>query len=252
LGYYGNKGLIIFAAAILLYSLLRYGKLKKRYTPLIAAVFASGFLGGEKGMSTCLALLLLYILFLYNRKAPKFFNYNVYIAVICAYFVGIVLLRLQYHFSWLIVDILGKDLTFSYRTYIWDYALLRIIKNPLIGNGFRAPFGYELVSATIIFDAHNLFLQILYSGGVLAFISLIITLVLAGKPLMKYKDNPVAQLISFSIFVSLTVAMTWDFLIYAYLAPLFLMANHAEALITPIKSKETQREGGGFLCQQYP
>ena len=54
---------------------------------------------------------------------------------ILGYFYGIVLLRLQNIFSFIIQNILGKDLTFTGRTRIWDNAIEFIKARFIIGYG---------------------------------------------------------------------------------------------------------------------
>ena len=69
-------------------------------------------------------------------------------------FVSIVFLRLQEVFSYLIVNILGKDLTFTGRTVIWDYYINEIKNSWVIGYGV----GYNPYKGLF---AHNGFLDLM-------------------------------------------------------------------------------------------
>ncbi|MBM6860163.1 O-antigen ligase family protein [Clostridium saudiense] len=80
----------------------------------------------------------------------------------------VVVFRIQNNFSWLFVDILGKDLTFTGRTYLWDYTLPVIRNNWLfgIGAGGRTVLG---VNGHTYPHPHCLILDMLYKGGILMF-----------------------------------------------------------------------------------
>ncbi|MBM6855248.1 O-antigen ligase family protein [Mediterraneibacter glycyrrhizinilyticus] len=90
-------------------------------------------------------------------KLPKWFLFGVLVVGI-----GIVLFRIQYLFSFLIEDILGKSLNLSNRTVIWDRALVRIAGSPIFGYGIGT-------LETIIVDrnAHCFFLQLLLQSGII-------------------------------------------------------------------------------------
>jgi O-antigen ligase len=56
----------------------------------------------------------------------------------------------------------------SYRPDIWREAWLQIIKNPLWGHGYDHPMAFKVEGIRYTFaDPHNLFLAVLFSGGIL-------------------------------------------------------------------------------------
>lgn len=99
---------------------------------------------------------------------------------------ALIVFRLQYMASDLIVNVLHKDLTLSHRTIIWDEALRLIGQRPIFGHGMTDSVniftvehdytgGHNNVYTTL--SSHNEILQILYYGGfalLLAFILLYI------------------------------------------------------------------------------
>lgn len=89
--------------------------------------------------------------------------------------IGVVFLNAQNLFSFLIVDILGKDITLSGRTTIWDNAIAAIKTHPIIGHGY----GYK---ADRNFYSHNLFLELLVTGGL---IGLVLYIGFIGKSIMR-------------------------------------------------------------------
>lgn len=89
--------------------------------------------------------------------------------------------------QYIIITLLGKSLTLSGRTDIWDIVLFRFWGSPIIGHGIR-----ESVNLFSIwgrdFSAHNQLLQSLYEGGFLIYISLIPIVRCAGKSLKKSRS----------------------------------------------------------------
>lgn len=105
---------------------------------------------------------------------------NVLISYLIFWFLFVVI-RIQSLFSSIIEDILQKDLTLTNRTDIWDVALENIKYNFILGHGISESGnhfsiiyfqnGYELSS---VLSAHNFGLQMLYEGGFLAIIILLL------------------------------------------------------------------------------
>lgn len=90
---------------------------------------------------------------------------------------SIVFFRVQNIFSFFIVDILGKDLTFTGRTRDWDNAIAIIPKKIFLGHG-NMDQQTELRILGDVFT-HNAFLEQLFRGGIIyvVFFVLIIYLV---------------------------------------------------------------------------
>lgn len=234
LGYYGTNGLSIFFTAVILYSTVKFGRLTLWNFILLAAIVWTGILGGSQSTVIAVVSLSVFVALLYNRNLPKMFNYASYLIGIGVFFVAVILLRLQKYMSWFIEDILGKRLDFTYRTYLWDYALSYIKRNPFLGAGTGAIGNQEVVAGTELLlsgDPHNLIITVFYTGGIFAFLALMAIILLAAKPLMKHKAHPIASLLAFSLFAWLLSAMTWTLAIFPYLVPIFLMADHLEILI---------------------
>ena len=146
-------------------------------------------------------------------------------------FFSIVILRLQNLFSFLIVDILKKDLTFSGRTYIWDYILKLIIQNPLLGYGYQKPLvRYSISMNYPSYHAHNFILEIFYRGGILLFATFSYMIILVTKKIKQYKSNEFSSFFSWVIFIYAVMLLTEFFepIHYVYLLVFFYNVEYLE------------------------
>lgn len=102
--------------------------------------------------------------------------------------------------NWFIVDILGKDMTFTGRTELWDASLNKIVESPLFGYGFvDRNWYYSNISHRTI-GSHNFILNLMIYGGIT---SLIIYLFCAVKGILRIfrlnNSNAIYLLVAFSI-----------------------------------------------------
>ena len=77
--------------------------------------------------------------------------------------------------SYIVVDLLGKNLTLTNRTIIWDIAIQGFLNSPIIGNGIRETvnlFYIKEAHTQGYLSAHNQILQTLYECGILFFVLL--------------------------------------------------------------------------------
>ena len=155
------------------------------------------------------SLILLFMIFNKTLKNIKIFNIYNYLITNLILFFAIVIFRVQNLFSYLIVNILHKDLTFTNRTGIWDRTIAYINKSILFGYGLE-PSTIRSTKNNFIYgiNAHNFILEIMYQGGILALISFVAILISACKKLYKYKNNMVSKVVSFVIFVLFLMMIT--------------------------------------------
>lgn len=71
---------------------------------------------------------------------------------------------------WFVEDILGKDITFTHRTHMWDYALQVIARSPLWGYGFPSKDWYVTHMTSYAIGPHNIIFAVLIFGGIIAFV----------------------------------------------------------------------------------
>lgn len=69
--------------------------------------------------------------------------------------------------AYLVEDVLKKDLTFTYRTHMWESALKIIEESPIWGWGFADADWYKSNMSSFAIGPHNFILAILIHGGVI-------------------------------------------------------------------------------------
>lgn len=70
---------------------------------------------------------------------------------------------------WFVEDVLGKDITFTNRTHMWDSALRLIGDSPLLGYGYPDKDWYLAHMTSFAVGPHNILLATLIYGGVITF-----------------------------------------------------------------------------------
>ena len=167
LGYDNNLITYIFPALALSFtnSLNKNGEIGLKSIFLLIISFCSIiFTWSATGVVSMVIMIVLFFAYTINKKD---FPIKKYIVVALSLFIGIVFLRFQNIFSFIIEGWLKKDLTFTGRTYIWDIFIGEIKKSILIGHGIVD--SKYLIRTLNAGHAHNYFLQILYQGGLVTF-----------------------------------------------------------------------------------
>lgn len=189
-----------------------------------------------------IVLFMIYIIFakwICNRKFFKVYNYI--IANICLFF-AIIIFRLQNAFEYIIVDVLKKDLTFTNRTYIWDYILDFIKKKPFIGYGVEEQL--VKLNKTRIYKslhAHNQILEILYQGGFLLLISFAFIIYNISKKINECKNRYIKGLFAWVILtyfiMMLTEAYSFEliFFVFVFIFNIDIICNKKE--VKPCEQK---------------
>lgn len=174
---------IIFPALAISYanSITKFGKLNYQAISVILAVILTVVMTKSATAFVGVLLIVLYFLIFHGRKNIKYINYKNILLVISFVFVFIVLLRQQDMFAIFIEGVLGKDLTFSTRTAIWDRSLDMIKENICFGYGEIGTPRFIVFSDIRRRDAHNIYLQLLLRGGLSLLVMYIANLIYSIK-----------------------------------------------------------------------
>ncbi len=100
-------------------------------------------------------IILVYVLCIYEKKIQRFVKGSLIIGTTLVISLGVTFFNIQKLFSFIIVDILHKDMTMTGRTEVWKIGYKGFFSSPVWGCG---------ISASTI---DNGFIQLLYMGGLI-------------------------------------------------------------------------------------
>ncbi|MEE0706658.1 MAG: hypothetical protein UCH28_09795 [Adlercreutzia sp.] len=154
--------------------------------------------------ATALCVLLFFgLLFclIQSTRVRRLLNSFTYIAADIALFVGIILLRIQTAFGWLIEGVLHKGLGLSGRVEVWD-AALSLLSNQHLLVGYGASYLWTTIYAhgRWMMHAHNDFLNLAMTGGIPLVVLMLALEVLAALRLFKNRTSFASALVAGSLF----------------------------------------------------
>lgn len=144
-----------------------------------------------------LLFVIIFALLMSFKKKVKFINFNVIVVFYIIIWYSVINIEKVRPIQYLVVEVLNKDLTLSFRTIIWDKVLEVIPNSLLFGHGINT---YVLAGKVTSFAAHNLLLQIILDSGVIGILLFLICIIVAGKNLQSYKENTLSLIILVGIF----------------------------------------------------
>ena len=121
---------------------------------------------------------------------------------------------------YIVEDVLGKDITFTYRTYLWDAAAKVFVGSPLYGYGSVDRDWYYSHMSTIAMGPHNYIWGVVIAGGVLLLAVLSYICFLSFSKLFTTSDRNVIQIYAVSavLFLMMLMENYPHFFIFAMLA----------------------------------
>lgn len=161
---------------------------------IIAICFGAGSIFLSWVATGIIELVIISILWIYaggiKRKRPLNIVF-IFFAIMSIDFM-ITIIGIQNSIISLVTDWLGKDATFSGRTYIWSRVLIALSERPL--------FGYGLDSTVSIYGtlkpAHNQWLHTAMENGYVGLAILIIGILFSCIQLNKYQNTRIYQLLT--------------------------------------------------------
>lgn len=233
LGY--RNSLILYVFPALLCSVINSYKQKEKLLPRTKILFlvslASTILSGSSTLLVGLFLILIFMLFKNLFTKVNLLNTKTYIISYIVMFFGIIIFRVQNLFSFIIVNLLKRDLTFTGRIYIWDYVIEFIKSKPTLGYGVESTLiRYAKTKYWRSFHAHNMFLEVLYKTGFIGLIIFIKIISLSSKELYKTKNNLISKYISWLLFTFM-VLLLMEAYSFIYIFYIFVFAFNVKYLI---------------------
>lgn len=233
LGY--RNSLILYVFPALLCSAINSYRKKERLLLRTKFLFTISLISTIlSGSSTLLVGLFLIFIFMFFKKIfiyRKILNTKTYLVSYIAMFFGIIIFRIQNLFSFIIVNVLKRDLTFTGRIYIWDYVIEFIKSKPLLGYGVESTIKrYTKTKYWRSFHAHNMFLEVLYKTGFIGLIIFIKIISLSSKELYKTRNNLISKYISWLLFTFM-ILLLMEAYSFIYIFYIFVFAFNIKYLI---------------------
>lgn len=158
----------------------------------------------------------------FQKLTKRVITINHCIYILFALFVFVIILHGFDLFSFFIISFLGKDMTLSGRTLIWEGGIQEWLKYPFLGHG------YQETEALITFSnipgyvrgAHNQVLNFLLHGGIISVLCYVILFKTVHKAVEPFKKNKFINVLTLGV---LTNFVMWTADTYGHLVGLFLL-----------------------------
>lgn len=225
LGYYNNHTQYYIPALVFAWLYCKSTGKKLRTYALTAGIFASAIIAWSGGvLMTLFGMLIAYVLL---KNHTRVFHYYTYWSMHLAFFLFIMVLKLQNLFRWLIDDILGKWDSLLVRMKLWERVRRQIWEAPLFGHGIVDGTVRELRNGfNWAMHAHNLLLEILYQGGVVNLVLWVMIIVLGGGRIYRYRNTIESKIISVG-FLGWCIATLVEPFTTPFLMGMFVIAYHS-------------------------
>lgn len=104
---------------------------------------------------------------------------------------------------------LGKDPTFTGRSYIWEKSIYWFLQNPILGNGVETED--TLYMKIGMNHCHNILLQILYNGGIICMILFILGIIFSSPKKSNVNiEKPLLVVYASIICFFVTASLDWS------------------------------------------
>jgi len=183
------------------------------------------------GIAVFLALLIWY-----NRRAmPRFTTPLVFTAVSILIFISIQYFNLLNLFESIIVKDLGKNISLSGRTRIWDKTLSILFKNPVTGVGYLPVAYMRDLFWQWAPHTHNQILELLLHGGFVTLIFYFAALFFSSREAVRHRRNPAVKALSFLLCTFSLMGVVEIFHNDPMYYALFVFLSRADCLTQDVK-----------------
>jgi len=218
---------------------------KKSYKYYILWIIETIILVVAQTMTGVVSMVCFYvILFLLKFKPIKMFINSISLLVLNVLsFFAVIVFDLQKMLpSFIFENILHKSNTFTFRTGIWKTFIKHITNSPLIGYGAYHNtlfFGYDITDVPGFYYPHNLFLDQLYTGGIVLYIVYFAMLAFITFEIYKNKDSDFRNVFSVFLFTLLT-SMLMESYTVLHVYPIYIILSNIDEISNKNISSSTR------------
>lgn len=190
---------------------------KKNILLILIVAFSYYYSNSVTAMVAILFYIILYFSSFFNSKISNIKSYKIILFSIL--FLTLVIgFDFQNHFV-SFFDTVQKDLTFDFRTYFWNSGLEMLKNKPLLGFGNIYGRYYKLYLG-LEGHAHNMILEILFTGGIVGFISYFASFISINNNIVYKNERNNTNILNIGIVIFLMLGLM-DF--YATMLPIYLL-----------------------------
>lgn len=214
---YGHRNVIFIHHVMwMVFSYISYGLNNKNYNKVfICQILFTLIVGFVSWNSTMIFVTFIILIFAIFRN--NLFSKITIIHYVLLYFIleiSVVFLRIQDVFSYIIVNVLHRNLSFTGRTSIWNVYIDQFINGKFVNKMF-GNFGFTFLNV----NTHNMFLGLLSFTGIIGSFLYFHLLFLSMKNLIYDANLDSAKFVSVIMFGFLINALMMEF----YLQPMIVM-----------------------------
>ena len=147
--------------------------------------------------------LILYVLYVRKKALPERLNIYTFYLIYIGLEILIVFVRAQGYLSFVIENILHKNIDFG-RTVIWDQYLALIVQAPIIGHGVFEGHGLARIGK-YMYGTHNVVIGLLTKGGIIGLLAYFIPFFIAATKLYRMRKHYLSSVLTIAIFSFLLV-----------------------------------------------
>lgn len=205
---------------------------------MIVLIVLSAFLVNSVTTIISIIIIATLVILFTRRELPSWINLtSTYIASVIISIL-LVAVGIQYRFSGLLTNVLGKDVTFSTRTLIWSQGLMMFWKRPFFGNGIVSIESGNIYNLTTVNQMHNMFLDLLVVGGISLAILFFATILITNKHVMNCRIISLRNIFIFVFMAYSVVFLTEARRNIALLNMFLFIAYYLPYLTDKLKSNE--------------
>ena len=221
---------------IILNTYYRYKKVKIFTWITIAAAFLTLIKVWSATGLVSLFVIITFTVFVTFKIKIKHINFNFITTLYILLFIGVLNIQKISPVKFLVVDVLKKDLTLSFRTVIWEKVLSTIDKSIMFGHGINT---YVLAGEVTSFAAHNLLLQITLDSGLIGVLIFLVAIFSSGRKLQLNKSQFISFIILSGIFAILIGGLAESYRT-TYLFTLLVLGYNVNKIILSFNEKHNK------------
>lgn len=156
----------------------------------------------------------------------------------------VVVFRVQEHLGFIVTGLFGKSLTLSGRAPVWDFVMTSIDADHLLAG--RGISGYQIifVDGRQFYHTHNMYLELVFSGGLVALILFVVLLLLYSRKQSEVRCTIHGSFSAAAIGSYFVVGITEPMLCSSF----FLVVAFACCLCASAYSKKSILGDDGYPC----